>query len=132
MPIEYVNASGTPWAPSDESLRKRPKAKKERPKEWHKGWAVVGHRPGECAEAAARHAEEAAEWAAKTDEQRASALKSGVREPKPWDEERWRRTARKHPLRKPFEIPQAAEQMAELALRGGWEDVEIIELCQRG
>ncbi len=52
--------------------------------------------------------------------------------PAPWDEAKWRIAATKKRLRaKPFSIPQAAEEMAELCRRSGFEDVEVIELAKR-
>lgn len=53
----------------------------------------------------------------------------GLVKPKPWDEDFWRRNARKASVRsKPYEILSAAEQCAEMAIKAGWEDVEIVEV----
>ena len=131
-PVEYVDASGKPWAPSIESLQSRPKAKRERPAEWHKGWVVVGHKPGECEAARRERESQLREWASMTDDARKKAIKDGLREPKPWDEDQWRLRAKKHFGRsRPFEIPAAADDMSALLRRAGWEDVEIIEQAKR-
>lgn len=130
VPVDYVTPSGAAWQPS--SAKSGPKPKREAPEEYHRGWIVVGHEPGECARARAER-ERAIEEARKMDDaERASAYKTGWREPKPWDEAQWRASARKHKLRsRPFEIESSAEQMAEMARKAGWEDVEVIELAKR-
>lgn len=107
------------------------KAQKEAPEEWHKGWIVAGHRPGECAEAEKKRAAEVFFWESLSDEDRSDAMKDGKRAPKPWNEDEWRRMAPKHSLRRPFAIESAAEEMKLMAERAGWEDVEVTELARR-
>ena len=128
----HVNVNGEPWNPRHAALVPPPKAKREAEAEWHKGWLVVGHRPGECAAAEVARADEIRRWANMSDYELQQALRDRKREPKPWNEEEWRRTGRKHPAHaRPFEVPQAAEEMKLLAIRSGWEDVEVTELAKR-
>ncbi len=131
MPPEYVNASGQPWSPSQQKPT-RPKAKKEAPEEWHKGFDVVGRDPGACEAARLKREQERIEWDVMPEDTRAKLLKEGKRKPSPWDEAKWRIAAPKKRLRaKPFSIPGAAQEMAELCRRSGFEDVEVIELAKR-
>ncbi len=130
MPLEFVNASGQPWAPSE--IRPKIRPKKEAPEEWHKGFDVVGRDPGACAAAKALRDQECIEWDVMPEDARAKLLKEGKRKPSPWDEAKWRIAAPKKRLRaKPFSIPQAAQEMAELCRRAGFEDVEVTELAKR-
>lgn len=133
--MDYVNASGQPINPyhTPSALApKPPKAKKEGPAEYHKGWRVVGYAPGRIAEAEARRRKDIDEWAALDDKTRSKKLAEGLRAPMPWDEEIWRQRNKPTAVRaRPFEVVSAAEQLREMALRSGWQYVEVVELAKR-
>jgi hypothetical protein len=110
-PIDCVNIHGSRVSTTPVKTAKRPK--REKPESYHNGWRVVGIPPGTLE--AAR-----AEFIAKQREAKA---------PKDWDEGNWLMNAKPKPVRsKPYEIPQAAQECAELAVRAGWLRVEVVEL----
>lgn len=93
---------------------------------YHKGFRVVGHKAGAMEEARQQSEHDHAGYLRLTPAER---LQRGMKQPKPWDEESWRRNSKKDSVRsKPYEILEAAEQCAEMARKAGWEDVEIIEV----
>lgn len=128
---DFVDINGNPiniGALTAKSRTKRPKAS-AMPTASHLGWRVVGHPPGACASAQAEIAEAWRKWNAHTGEQRSAALKRGERSPDMWDETLWRNRTKKRNINgRPYGIPQAADECAELARKAGWEDVQVIEL----
>lgn len=113
MTLEFVNIHGSPVSTAPVKQAKRPK--REKPDSWHGGWRVVGIPPG--ALEAARE-----EFIAKQRESKA---------PKDWDEGNWLMNAKPKPVRsKPYSIPDAAKQCAEMAEKAGWLRVQVIELKQ--
>lgn len=105
--------------------KKKPKPVREQ-KGYHKGFRVVGHAPGAVEEAYHAHEKAIHDYRKESPARRAEM---GLKEPKPWDEDFWRRNSKKTPLRsKPYEIYEAAELCAEMAKKDGWEDIEIIEV----
>ena len=102
--------------------------KREGPAEYHKGWTVEGYPPGMIDEAERLANQNVARWAAMTDEQRAKAEKDGDRAPKPWDLNQWLISTKPKKVRsRPYEVPEAAQQCRELAVRSGWQHVRVIE-----
>ena len=132
---EFVNVHGSPINPyhTPSALAPRPpKAKKDAPSEWHKVRAVEGFAPGRIAEAEAIANAAVDEWQALGDAARAEVLKEGRRPPKPWSRDEYVRTARRTRVRtRPFEVVGAANEMAELARRSGWAEVQVVELAKR-
>lgn len=127
MPMTFIVNGREVTADQFESMaqKKKPRPVKEQTG-YHKGWRVVGHAQG--AMESARHAHDRAmiEYHDASPKRRAEM---GMKEPKPWDEDFWRRNTRKASVRsKPYEILSAAEQCAEMAIKAGWEDVEIVEV----
>lgn len=113
-----------------EQIQAQAEKKKPRPvqeqKGYHKGFRVVGHAPGAMEEAQRANQAAIAEYRNASPVRRAEM---GLKEPKPWDEDSWRRNAKKTAIRsKPYEIYEAAEQCSQMAVLVGWEDVEIIEV----
>lgn len=105
--------------------KKKPRPVKEQAG-YHKGFRVVGHAPGAIKRAFIEHERAMHEYHSTTQNRRAEL---GLKEPKPWSEDFWRRNTRKDSIRsRTYEIFEAAEQCAEMARKAGWEDVEIIEL----
>lgn len=105
--------------------KKKPKPVQEQ-KGYHKGFRVVGHAPGAVEEAQRANQAAIAEYRNASPARRSE---SGLKEPKPWSEDSWRRNTKKTALRsKPYEIYEAAELCADMARHDGWEDVEIIEV----
>lgn len=112
----------------DSATKRQPKARAE-VSEYHKGYRVVGHPPGALEAAAKFRAEQLALWSSYDEEDRRRAKKRGEKEPRPWDEEQWRRNTHKKPIRsKPYEIPTAADLCAEMARKAGWIDVEVVAI----
>ena len=104
-----------------------PKAKKERDAA-HNGWAVFGYQSGVVAQAEDAARTKLQGWRAMTDEQRADAIKSGLREPKEWSLDDWLRSNKPKRVMKPFAIRSSAEQCLALAEREGWTNLRIEEL----
>ena len=87
----------------------KPKAESAAPKLFHKGWVVEGYAPGRIAEAEA----------------------DAKRQRQPWDLARWVKKQKPARVRaRPFEVRSAAEQLAQLAARDGWELVKLVELSE--
>ncbi len=113
-------------------IKTAPKAPKKPPSErdqhWHGGWVVEGHPPGaiEAAQAAAERA--TSHWIGLGADGQKAARERGEREPKAWDAERWKLTAAKKRVRKPFEIHDSAKQCVGLAQKAGWLCVVVREL----
>lgn len=131
--MQFVNASGQPLNIAGmealAKLQKRPEPKAEDPAEFHKGWRVQGHPPGAMEAARAEAEKLCREWNEQTEQEKAEAIRSGDRAPVAWNESQWRRETRKKPVRsKPYEIPDAARQCADLAAKAGWLDIEVAEL----
>ncbi len=123
VPVEFVSDRGMPVNLYAHPPKPRPKRDDE--PEYHKGWVVVGHPPGACEAAKVKH-----KAAQRFYLDMAPADRKGLRDPGLWSEEAWRRT-KKTRLRKPFEIESSADEMAALARKSGWEDVEVIQLTRR-
>jgi hypothetical protein len=108
------------------SLTAQPKKRVARsgPDAYHRGYRLVGHAPG-----AVKLAQEACEY----EHQRyrnatpKMRIEAGMKEPKTWDEEVWRRTAPKKTI-KAFNLHDSALQGAEIARKSGWTEVDVIEL----
>jgi hypothetical protein len=120
--VEFVNDQGMPVNLYAHPPKPRPR--RDDLAGYHKGWVVVGHPPGACEAAKIRH-----EAAQRFYLDLAPSDRKGLRDPGLWSEAAWRRT-RKTRLRKPFEIESSAEEMAALACKSGWEDVEVIQLLR--
>lgn len=115
----FVNIHGQPVHVST-TQAPRPRAVRDQPPEFHKGWRVVGHPPLAAAEARAKRKAEIAAW---EKDGRIGAA------PKPFDEGVWRSTTRLKPVRsKPYEIEEAAQQCAQMAAAGGWTEVQIVAI----
>lgn len=107
------------------ALKKKPRAPKD-PVGYHKGWRVLGHAPGAMEEARLQRGLDIEHYEKCSYQERAEL---GLVPVPPWNEDYWRRNAKKTALRsKPYEIYEAAELCAEMARKDGWEDVEIIEV----
>lgn len=129
--IEYIIGGQVVSADDIARFRVKPKARSggSADDSYHKGFRVVGHPPGAMESAHEDRKADRYAWTAMSEQQRASALKEGRREPRPWDEAAWRMNTKKRPIRsKPYSIPQAAQDCKALAERAGWIDVEIIEM----
>jgi hypothetical protein len=112
--MTYVNYLGEEIGLIDHG--RAPKAKKEEQAR-HNGWRVQGIPPGTLEDARAEHRKAVL-----------SAQTQSTRMPKEWDEENWLMTAKRKPVRKPFELEQAARECKALAEKYGWLRVEIVEL----
>lgn len=89
---------------------------------YHKGWRVVGVKPGVLEDARRVANEEIARYQALT-------VKKGYRKPKPFDEVKFLQTARRSSVRsKPYELEQAARLCKEMAEKEGWLCVELVEV----
>lgn len=98
--------------------RLRRAANKADPVSTHKGWRVTGVKPGLLQEAREAH-----------ERLQAMARKAGGAEIKDFDESAWRRNAKRSAVRsKPYSLHEAAQQCAELATKGGWLDVQVLEI----
>lgn len=102
----------------------------ENGQQYHKGYAVAGRPPGSIKAEQEFVEKRFATWFAMSISDRVAAVQRGDREPKPWDLARYLRTTKPKRVRfKPYELPQAAEECAELARKAGWEYVEILTLA---
>lgn len=107
--------------------RVRPKVDADQ--KFHKGWRVMGHKPGALEAAQKAREEDLARWARMSDKSRSEARSRGEKDPKPWDEVEWRRNSRLQAVRsKPYMVPEAADECAEIARKSGWIDVVVVEL----
>jgi len=131
MPIECVNVHGQPVsieAAKAQAKMQPARPRKEDPQEYHRGFLVEGLPPGQLQQAR-EHAEKlCADWAALSDEERASRLRSKEREPKPWDELAWRTKTKPKRIAKHYQVPEAAEVCRALAVKAGWLEVRVTEL----
>ena len=126
MPLTFI-VNGKEVTP-EELKASKPKTSKPKAEQkgYHRGWRVVGHAPMAVEEAYHAHEKAVFDFRNESPKRR---IELGLKEPKPWDEDFWRRNARKTALRsKPYEIYGAAELCAEMARKDGWEDVEIVEV----
>ena len=132
MSINYiVNGQPVSEAALLASAPKASRPKAERPDQYHKGWRVMGHRPGavDAACEAARIAFDA--WEALTPTEQAAKIAKGSRAPKPWDLKAWLEKAKRKPVRsKPYSLKSAAEMCAEMARKEGWTHVEAVEISK--
>lgn len=129
---DFVDIHGNPV--SIERLaaqaKKKPKAAASSgPESSHMGWRVVGHPAGACEAAHAENVVAWRQWNSHDGAARGAAIARGERSPDMWDETLWRlRTKKRNINGRPYGVPAAAEQCAELARKAGWEDVEVLEL----
>lgn len=122
--IEFVNIHGDPWNPSKASTEKKAAVKRDQADGYHNGFRVVGHPPG-ALEEARKEREELIALAVR----RRTQGDAPVKIPPQFNEDDWRRNGKKSSVRsKPYEIRESADLCAEMARKGGWEDVEVIEL----
>lgn len=127
----YVNAYGKPITtdPNSPSFVAKPKPKREAPASFHRGWVVEGHKREEVDEAERLALQKIARWDAMPSDEKAAALIEGKRPPPAWDRDKWMATHKLRKLRnKPFEIPQAAEQFAEMCRSAGFLCVTVTEV----
>ena len=117
MSLTFINYRGEVLPlPGDSEPVKR---KKKAPSldSFHKGFRVVGVPILALTKAEKEHQAKQS-IAAKKDN-----------ETKPFDANHWLMSARKRAIRsKPYEVPEAAQVCAELALKAGWLAVEIREI----
>ena len=127
MSLEFINCFGNKIteahlaameAQGAEDARRKRAAAKPKDASYHKGWRVVGIKPGLL------------ESARESNERlRAMAHKAGGKEIPPFDEAAWLRKQTPKPVRsKPYELQEAALQCAELARKTGWIEVQVIEV----
>jgi hypothetical protein len=95
---------------------------KSGPDAYHRGYRVVGHPPG-----AMESAHEAADEAIGNWRVLPQSVKSGMKEPKPFNEDQWRRNTGKK-VAKTTDLHEPALLAAEIARKSGWIDVDVIEL----
>lgn len=103
----------------------------ERGETMHKGYAVVGRPPGAIKSSQELAERLCAEWASMSGAKRSEALKNGQRPPLAWDLNRYLKTKPPRVRSKPYEIPSAAEECAEMARKTGWEYVEVVPLVSQ-
>lgn len=129
MSLSYVNARGEPIELGSRESHCKPARPKTEPKSFHKGWRVMGHRPGAIEEAESEATRAHEKWAESRDKAMAAGLSSYEEQPEPWNREDWLRNTKKKPVRsKPYEIPEAADVCADLAKKSGWLCVEVVEV----
>lgn len=131
--MNYVNANGQPLNIAGmealAKMQRRPVAKKDAPAEFHKGWRVQGHPPGAMEEARNESERLTRLWDLQGEQQKAEALRGGERPPPTWNSRAWRTSTKKKPVRsRPYEVPEAARLCADMATKGGWLDIEVVEL----
>jgi hypothetical protein len=124
--MKYTNISGKELTSFDLDMLKtkhaKPKAAKPESRAFHKGYRVVGHPKGACERARLDSLEEWRIW---------QSFGSKGKSPKLWNEISWRLNTKKRAIRsKPYGIYSAAQICKELALKDGWEDVDIIEISK--
>ena len=96
----------------------KPKAARH-PEPYFKGWRVEGHPPGSLEQAKAD-----AEAAMKAWE-----VEKVGKMPRPWNEDHWHLQGKRESARsKPYQIPEAAEQCAEMVRNAGWIDARVVEV----
>lgn len=126
---DFVDIHGNPINIGRLQAQTKPKprhGKEYKPEPKHMGWRVLGHPPGSCEAARRENEAEWRLWNAHDGEMRQQALKDGRRPPAMWDESAWRlRTKKKNVNGRPYDVESAALQCKELAIKAGWEDVEV-------
>lgn len=121
--LKFTNINGVPLdinrmkADAPKKVRKA-----EAPGSYHKGFRVVGLPPGTTEEA--RIANEKA---------RVMVAMCGTgRMPAPWDAATFQMNAKKKAIRtKAYELRAAADECAALAVKAGWEAVEVLSLTKQ-
>lgn len=128
--IDFVNLNGAKWAPSAAAVTQKKKVKNDAPEKYHRGWRVMG-----LSDAHIAAAQKTREDAIRRAKEHNARIESGLlrdermRVPPPFDREVWLANASLKPIRsKPYEIPGAAEQCAEIARKSGWHRVSVEEL----
>lgn len=128
--MEFVNVFGQPIDTSRRVKLARRAAAPET--KFHKGWRVLGVSPEAVAEAR-KMREDAIEQAVEHNE-RWHAGKSGGglhHVPPPFDQEDWIAHAKLKPCRKKlFEVPEAATECRDLAVKTGCQRVEIRRIAK--
>jgi hypothetical protein len=103
---------------------KKPKAQADPNQRYHRGYRIVGHKPGAVELARQANEAEMTRWQMMSAKSRAE---SGAKPPKAWDEAWWRLNAKKDTV-KAVDLHLAALEAKELAERYGWTEVDVIEL----
>lgn len=112
-----------------EAPKPKARAKPDGQASYHKGFRVEGPPPGSLEAAKESRERELTRWARMDAAEKTECRNLGQKEPKPWDEDHWRRTTALKAVRsRAFEIPDAADQCAALAARAGWLDVRVHEM----
>ena len=127
MSLTFVNHNGYPITDSRmaamrahgmELERQRRLAAKADAVSVHKGWRVSGIKPGMLDEARQAH-ERLCQMAQQAD----------GKPPEPFDEAAWLRTAKRTAVRsKPYLLQEAALQCKEMAIKTGWQEVQLQEI----
>lgn len=106
----------------------RKAATKDAPESFHKGFRVEGHPPGAMEQAKQDAIDTFERYQALDDEGRKQWI---GKPPHPWNETNWRMNAKKKPVRpKPYELKEAADLCANMALKAGWLDVVVVALVK--
>lgn len=112
---------------ADQILRDAPKVKRppaDTSQKFHKGFRVEGHPPGAMEEAQKVAVADLLQW-----DRAAEQGQAFGKRPKEWNEQNWRMTHKKRPVRaKPYEVPEAAKLCADMATKSGWLDVVVTEI----
>jgi hypothetical protein len=108
------------------TAKPKKRASKAGPDAYHRGFRVVGHKPGAVKAAEEFREDEIRRYRNTTPKQR---VECGMKEPKPWDEAWWRANAPKATI-KTVDLSSAADEAAELARRYGWTEVSIVALTK--
>lgn len=126
--MTYVNYLGERIGLVDHGTPK--KAKKDEADEFHKGWRVEGIPPCALQEAEKQHPRRIAQaiaWNERVAKER--GIGKALPVPGPWDPAVWLNAAKLTPVRrKPYSIPQAAQECKALTERADWLRVEVVEI----
>jgi hypothetical protein len=127
-PLTFVNFRGE--RVSTAATQKPYRPKKAEATEFHKGWLVQGIPPGALEQAEHDHPRLIADAIAWNERiQKEKGLGKARQVPGPWDADVWLNAAKRVPVRrKPYEVPDAAQQCKVLAEKAGWLRVEVIEI----
>jgi hypothetical protein len=108
------------------TTKRKPKPKPDGPGAYHRGYRIVGHKPG-----GVQAAKEDADFAVQKwiNTAPGDRIRLGMRQPKVWDEIWWRNNGPKTTI-KTVDIARAADEAADLARRYGWTEVEIVALTK--